>query len=326
MSIFMNEEIILKVKNLKTYFYTEKGEGRAVDNISFNLKKEKILAIVGESGCGKSITALSILRLIEPPGEIIGGEILFNNINLLKLTKEEIRKIRGNKIGIIFQDPMMSLNPVFKAGEQIVETILTHKDMTKKEAKDLSLSLFEKVKLPDPEKVFNSYPHELSGGMRQRVMIAIALCCNPDILIADEPTTALDVTTQERVLDLIKELQSNSELSVLFITHDFRIVNKIADEVIVMYGGKIVEYRDKNSILKNPLHPYTKGLINSIPPVDKKIEKLPVIEGEVPDIFKNIKGCKFADRCKLSKEICFKKFPEKIKVDSNYSVFCWNYS
>ncbi len=319
-------ETTLKVKNLKTYFFTEKGVGRAVDGIVFNLKKEKILAIVGESGCGKSVTALSILKLIEPPGKIVEGEIIFNDINLLKLTKEEMRKIRGNKIGIIFQDPMMSLNPVFKAGEQIVETILTHKDITKNEAKELSLSLFDKVKLPDPEKVFNSYPHELSGGMRQRVMIAIALCCNPDILIADEPTTALDVTTQENIINLLKELQKKNSLSVIFITHDFRIVDKIADEVIVMYGGKIVEYRDKSSILKSPLHPYTKGLINSIPPVDKKIETLPVIEGEVPDIFQEIKGCKFANRCKLAKDICFQKFPEKVKVDSNYSVFCWRYS
>ena len=316
---------VLKVKNLKTYFYSEKGIGKAVDGISFNLKKNKILAIVGESGCGKSVTALSILRLIDPPGKIVNGEITFQEKNLLLLSNEEIRKIRGNEISIIFQDPMMSLNPVFKVGAQIVETILTHKDITKDEAKDLSIELFKKVKLQNPEKVFNSYPHELSGGMRQRVMIAIALSCDPDILIADEPTTALDVTTQEGVLELIKELQLKSSLSVLFITHDFRIVEKIADEVIVMYAGKIIEYQDKESILNNPRHPYTKGLLNSIPPLDKKIEKLPIIKGEVPDIFSDIKGCKFANRCEFAKDICFNENPTEIKISNNYFVNCWLY-
>ena len=317
---------ILSVKNLKIHFFTEKGIGKAVDGINFNLKKNKILAIVGESGCGKSVTSLSILRLIEPPGKIVDGEIIFKGKNLLSLSDEEIRKIRGNEISIIFQDPMMSLNPVFKAGAQIVETILTHsKKISKKEAKDLSIELFKKVKLQNPEKVFNSYPHELSGGMRQRVMIAIALSCNPDILIADEPTTALDVTTQEGVLELIKELQIKSSLSVLFITHDFRIVEKIADEVIVMYAGKIVEYQEKNAILNQPFHPYTKGLISSIPPLDKKIDKLPVIKGEVPDIFSDIKGCKFANRCEFAEEICFEKEPPEIKILNKYSVCCWKF-
>ncbi len=315
---------ILEVKNLKTYFYMNKKIGKAVDGISFNLKKEKILSIVGESGCGKSVTALSILRLIEAPGKIVEGEVFFKNKNLLKLTNEEIRKIRGNNISMIFQDPMMSLNPVFKVGEQIVETILTHKNISKKEAKNLSLQLFEKVKLSNPHKIFNSYPHELSGGMRQRVMIAIALSCDPDILIADEPTTALDVTTQESIINLLKELQEKNSLSVIFITHDFRLVNKIADEVIVMYGGKIVEYRDKNSILKTPLHPYTKGLINSIPPIEKKIDKLPVIKGDVPNIFQEVQGCKFSNRCKLATKICFEQSPPEKKLNSNYSIFCWN--
>ena len=317
---------ILKVKNLQTYFYSEKGTGKAVDGINFSLKKNKILAIVGESGCGKSVTALSILRLIEPPGKIVDGEIIFKEKNLLSLSDEEIRKIRGNEISIIFQDPMMSLNPVFKAGEQIVETIMTHKNITKNEAKGLSIEIFKKVKLQNPEKVFNSYPHELSGGMRQRVMIAIALSCNPDILIADEPTTALDVTTQEGVLELIKELQVKSSLSVLFITHDFRIVEKIADEVIVMYAGKIMEYQNKESILKNPLHPYTKGLLNSIPPLDKKVDQLPIIKGEVPDIFSDTKGCKFASRCEFAKDICFKENPIEIKISESYFVHCWRYN
>ncbi len=314
---------MLNVNNLKVYFFTKKGIGKAVNGISFHLKKEKILAIVGESGCGKSVTALSILNLIEPPGKIVDGEILFKGENILKLDKEKLRNIRGNEISIIFQDPMMSLNPVIKVGDQITETILTHKKITKKEAKELSIELFKKVKLKNAEKIFNSYPHELSGGMRQRVMIAISLSCNPDILIADEPTTALDVTTQKSILELLKELKEKNSLTVLFITHDFRLVEKLADEVIVMYGGKIVEYREKNEILNNPLHPYTIGLINSIPPVDKKIEKLPVIEGEVPDIFNLPEGCPFSPRCKFKKENCEKKFPPKTYLNGNYYFACW---
>ncbi len=315
---------VLEVKNLKTYFYLDQGIGKAVNGITFSLKKEKILAIVGESGSGKSVTALSILNLIEHPGKIVSGKIIYNGLDLLNLSKEDIRKIRGNKISIIFQNPMMSLNPVFKVGQQIIETLLVHKKISKKEAKEISLTLFNKVKLPNPEKIFNSFPHELSGGMQQRVMIAIALSCNPDILIADEPTTALDVTTQEKVLVLIKELQIKSSLSVIFITHDFRLVDKIADEVIVMYGGKIVEYRDKSSIMKEPYHPYTYGLLNSIPSFKKKLDYLPVIKGEVIDLFSRDKGCPFANRCSYADKICWNQFPKPLELENNYKVYCHN--
>ncbi len=315
----------LRVENLKTYFFTNRGIGKAVDGISFNVPEGKIVTIVGESGSGKSVTAYSILRLIEFPGKIVSGKIIFNNSDLLKLHSNQIRKIRGSKISIIFQDPLNSLNPVFSVGEQIVETILTHKNIPKNEAKDIGINFFKKAMLPKPEKIFNMYPHQLSGGMRQRVMIAIALCCNPEILIADEPTTALDVSIQKEIIELIKELAREHNLSVIFITHDFRIVAEIADEVIVMYGGKIIEKREKRNILTNPLHPYSKGLIKAFPPINKKVSRLTTIEGTIPDIFSFGKGCRFYNRCKNASNICKEKAPPKIKISDNEYLFCFHY-
>ena len=316
----------LKVENLKTYFFTKKGIGKAVDNISFEIPRGKIFAIVGESGSGKSVTAYSILRLIEPPGKIVSGKVIFNNRNLLELTDNEIRKIRGAKISIIFQDPLNSLNPVFTVGSQIVETLLTHKNISKSEAKDIGISFFKKVLLPEPEKVFNMYPHQLSGGMRQRVMIAIALCCEPEILIADEPTTALDVSIEKEIIELIQNLANTEKLSVIFITHDFRIVKKIADEVMVMYGGTIVEKRNKSNILSNPLHPYSIGLIKAFPTIKSKVNRLPTIKGQVPDIFSFGDGCRFYNRCSRATEICKSKMPQKTKISSNEYLFCFHYN
>jgi oligopeptide/dipeptide ABC transporter ATP-binding protein len=315
----------LQVKGLKTYFFTKKGIGKAVDDISFEIPESKIIAIVGESGSGKTVTAYSILRLIERPGKIVSGEVYFNNINLLELPEKQLRKIRGSKISIIFQDPLNSLNPVFTAGDQITETILTHQDVSKSDARAIGISFFKKAMLPEPEKVFNMYPHQLSGGMRQRVMIAIALCCNPEILIADEPTTALDVSIQKEIIELIKALSREQNLSVIFITHDFRIVREIADEVIVMYGGKIVEKREKKNILTNPLHPYSFGLLGAFPPIDKKINRLNTIPGTIQDIFSFNKGCRFYNRCKKATSICKEQAPPKVEISDNEYLFCFHY-
>ncbi len=315
----------LMVSNLKTYFYTNKGIGKAVDGVSFDIPEGKIVTIVGESGSGKTVTAYSILKLIEHPGKIVSGEIIFNNINLIDLNENQIRNIRGSKISIIFQDPLNSLNPVFTVGEQIVETILTHKKISKNEAKDIGITYFKKAMLPNAEKVFNMYPHQLSGGMRQRVMIAIALCCKPEILIADEPTTALDVSIQKEIIELIKSLSINENLSVIFITHDFRIVSEIADEVIVMYSGKILEKRDKKNILSNPLHPYSIGLLKAFPPINKKIERLTTIPGTIQNIFSIGKGCRFANRCPKATEICREELPPKVKISENEYLFCFHY-
>ena len=316
--------MVLEVKNLKTYFYTDKGVGKAVDDISFTLKKGEILSIVGESGSGKSMTAYSILKLIGYPGKIISGKIIFNGKDLIKLTDKEMRKIRGNDISMIFQDPMNSLNPVFTVGTQLVETIVTHKNISKKEATKLSLELLEKVILPKPDKVFDSYPHQLSGGMRQRVMIALALSCSPKVLIADEPTTALDVSIQKEILKLLLKLRDEEELSIIFITHDFRVVKEIADSVAVMYAGKILEKRKKENILKNPLHPYTKALLQSLPKLDEKTDSLPVIPGNVPDIFSFDNNCRFYNRCNIANEKCLKGYPEKVPVNENEYFFCVN--
>jgi len=258
----------LLVKNLKVSFATSKKELIAVRGISYQLNQGEILALVGESGCGKTVSALSILRLIqEPRGKIVSGEILFAGKDLLKLKKKELQDLRGKDIAMIFQDPMTSLNPVLTIGEQIIETLLRHTSLSRKKAREKSFRLLEQVEIPSPKQKLDQYPHQLSGGMRQRVMIAIALCCNPEILIADEPTTALDVSIQKEIIELIKALSREQNLSVIFITHDFRIVREIADEVIVMYGGKIVEKREKKNILTNPLHPYSFGLLGAFPPI-----------------------------------------------------------
>ncbi len=280
----MPEELLLSVKNLKTYFSTEEGTVKAVDDVSFHLNRGETVGIVGESGSGKSVTALSIMQLIQsPPGKIIGGEIIFQAkndkpINLLSLKEKELRKYRGNEIAMIFQEPMTSLNPVFRCGDQVAEAILLHRKTDKKEAKRITLDLFDKVKLPDAVRIFSSYPHQLSGGQKQRVMIAMALSCNPSILIADEPTTALDVTVQKAILDLMVDLKEEVDASVVFITHDLGVIAEIADRVIVMYKGKIVEQGLVKQIFTNPQHPYTKGLLACRPPLNYRLKRLPVIE------------------------------------------------
>lgn len=277
-----NGRTLLEVKNLETHFKTDEGIVKAVNNISFTLNRGETIGIVGESGSGKSVTSLSIMRLIpNPPGKIVGGEILYNGksgvVDLVKASEKEIRHYRGNEISMIFQEPMTSLNPVFTCGDQVVEAIMLHQKVTATQAKEMTLQLFEKVKLPNPSRILNAYPHQLSGGQKQRVMIAMAMSCNPSILIADEPTTALDVTVQDTILDLMRELRDTNDMSIVFITHDLGVIAEIADRVIVMYKGNIVEQGNIKDIFTNPQHPYTKGLLACRPPLNRRLQKLPVI-------------------------------------------------
>ncbi len=321
----MEKDIILEVNGLKTYFYTEQGVVKAVDDISFEVERGQTIGIVGESGCGKSVTSLSILRLINwPPGRIIGGEIIYNKTNLLGLKESEMREIRGNEISMIFQEPMTSLNPVFTVGYQIIEAIVLHQKVSKKEAREKAIELLRLVSIPDPEKRINEYPHNLSGGMRQRVMIAMALSTNPSILIADEPTTALDVTIQAQILDLIKDVQSRYNLTIILITHDLSIIAETADRVIVMYAGKIIEESSVDEIFNNPAHPYTQGLLSSIPRIDDESRRgdLFTIKGMVPDPLNLPEGCYFEPRCIKRKPECKKKMPEFINLKKNHRVRC----
>ena len=320
-------EKILEVNHLKTYFHTDAGLSKAVNDVSFFVEKGKTLGIVGESGCGKSITSLSIMGLVEtPPGEIAGGEIIFEGEDLLKKNEKEMSKIRGKKIAMIFQEPMTSLNPVFTIGQQLVETLMLHEEMTKKQAKERAIEMLKMVKIPLAEKRFNEYPHQLSGGMRQRVMIAMALCCNPDLLICDEPTTALDVTIQAQILDLINELKEKTGTSVMMITHDLGVIAEIADDVMVMYAGKIVERATCDQIFEKPMHPYTYGLMQCIPKLDDDdTKRLSVIEGMVPSFDDMPKGCAFCPRCKEAREICRKKMPELAEAEGRM-VRCFKYT
>ena len=320
-------EKILEVNHLKTYFHTDAGLSKAVNDVSFFVEKGKTLGIVGESGCGKSITSLSIMGLVEtPPGEIAGGEIIFEGEDLLKKNEKEMSKIRGKKIAMIFQEPMTSLNPVFTIGQQLIETLMLHEDMTKKQAKERAIEMLKMVKIPLAEKRFHEYPHQLSGGMRQRVMIAMALCCNPELLICDEPTTALDVTIQAQILDLINELKEKTGTSVIMITHDLGVIAEIADDVMVMYAGKIVERATCDQIFEKPMHPYTYGLMQCIPKLDDDdTERLSVIEGMVPSFDDMPKGCAFCPRCKEAREICKQKMPELTEVEGRM-VRCFKYT
>lgn len=319
-------ETILEVKGLKTYFRAEEGQVPAVDGVDFSLKKKETLAIVGESGSGKSVTALSILRLIpSTSGKIVAGKIIYNGKDSLKLSEKEMRDIRGNEISMIFQEPMTSLNPVFTVGKQISEVLTIHQGLTKKEATKRTIEMIELVGIPDAEKCIKNYPHQLSGGMRQRIMIAIALACNPKILIADEPTTALDVTIQSQILKLMSELKEKLATSIMFITHDLAVVAQLADTVMVMYAGKAMEYGDVKSIFKEPLHPYTVGLLNSVPKLDKELEMLTIIRGTVPSPLNLPKGCKFCTRCDDTRKICFDKEPEYISLEDGRKVRCWKY-
>lgn len=318
---------LLEVKNLKTYFYTDDGVVKSVDDVSFNVKRGKTLGVVGESGCGKSITSLSIMQLVEtPPGKIVNGEILYEGEDLLKKSKDEMRKIRGGEIAMIFQEPMTSLNPVFTVGQQIMEALTLHTDLDKAAAKERAIEMLKLVKIPLPEKRFNEYPHQLSGGMRQRVMIAMALSCNPKLLICDEPTTALDVTIQAQILDLINELKEKLGTSVMMITHDLGVIAEVADDVMVMYAGKIVEYGDADAIFETPRHPYTRGLMDCIPKLtDEDHVRLSVIDGMVPSFDEMPKGCAFCLRCTEAKTICHEKMPELVEVDGQL-VRCFKYS
>lgn len=317
-------EDLLEVKNLKTYFYTEEGTVRAVDDVSFKIKKKETLAVVGESGCGKSMTAMSIMRLIpSPPGKIEGGEIIFEGKDILKMNKNEIRHIRGNQISVIFQEPMTSLNPVFTVGNQIEESLMLHKGLDKKEARKVAIDMLKLVRIPRAEKIVDSYPHELSGGMRQRAMIAMAISCNPKLLIADEPTTALDVTIQEQILEIMRDLKERLGTSIMFITHDLGVVAEMADYVMVMYAGKVVEEAPVLELFKNPLHPYTRGLLKSKPIINKFQDRLYSIPGQVPNPLHMPEGCYFNPRCEKAKDICRNKIPELREVCPGHKVSCF---
>lgn len=314
---------LLRVKDLKTYFFTHDGTVKAVDGINLKVSKGETLGLVGESGCGKSVTALSIMRLIpSPPGKIVGGEIHFEGKNLLELNEKEMRKIRGRKISMIFQEPMTSLDPMFTIGDEIAEVIRLHQGLKKDEARKKAIESLKTVGMPDPEKRINEYPHELSGGMRQRAMIAMALSCNPTLLIADEPTTALDVTIQAQILRLIDELRKKFGTSVLLITHDLGVIAETCDNVAVMYAGHIVEHTDANTLFRNPLHPYTKGLMKSIPRLDVDTKRLEIIKGLVPTLLDMPSGCPFHPRCNFCSEGCTKELPKLIEVEKNHLVRC----
>jgi oligopeptide/dipeptide ABC transporter ATP-binding protein len=320
-------DTIISVENLKTYFYTEDGTVPAIDGVSFEVKRGETLAIVGESGSGKSVTSLSIMRLIpQPPGKIVNGDIKFNGDSLLVKSEKEMRSIRGNRISMIFQEPMTSLNPVYKIGDQISESIIVHQKKTKKEALAEAINLLNLVGIPEPERRINQYPHELSGGMRQRVMIAIALACQPELLIADEPTTALDVTIQNQILQLMRTLKQKINMSIMLITHDLGVVAEMADSVVVMYAGQVVEQGDVFTIFENPKHPYTEGLLKSMPSAEKRVGKLYAIEGVVPNPLNLPSGCRFAARCDYATALCYDEMPDIEKIGNEEAVRCWKYT
>ncbi len=317
--------MLLEVENLKTEFKVKRGTVKAVNNVSFGVEKGEILAIVGESGSGKSVSSLSVMGLIRDPGKVTGGRIMFHGENLVDKTKKEMNKIRGDKISMIFQEPMTSLNPVYKIGDQIMESILTHTDLSKAEARKTAIKMLDLVGIPSPEQRMEDYPHQMSGGMRQRVMIAMALSCNPEVLIADEPTTALDVTIQAQILELIDKLRNKIGMAVLLITHDLGVVAETADRVVVMYCGRIVEQADVKDIFTDPLHPYTKGLLESIPRMEEDKDRLFMIKGVVPDPTKLPKGCSFADRCDNCMEKCKEHMPALVDVNGR-KVRCFLHS
>jgi oligopeptide/dipeptide ABC transporter ATP-binding protein len=320
---------LLKVQGLKTHFFTEDGVVKAVDGVDFEVKRGEIFGLVGESGCGKSVTALSILRLIDPPGRIVDGEVYFADIALHEFTEREMADLRGRRISMIFQQPVSSLNPVFTGGDQVAEVLKIHWDMEKEEAWNRSVELFKTVGIPDAEDKVNAYPHELSGGQAQRVMIAMALATVPELLIADEPTTALDVTIQAQILDLLKELRTKMETSVILITHDLGVIAEMVDRVAVMYAGNIVEQADVNNLFEDPIHPYTKGLMASIPMLGKVTDRLDVIPGSVPNLINLPPGCRFAPRCRsrveYRLEICTKREPDLFPLKPGHLVRCWLY-
>ncbi len=321
-----NNEKLLDVRDLRTYFYTDDGVATAVDGVSYFIFLGKVLGLVGESGCGKSVSALSIMRLIpSPPGEIKSGEIIFEGKGLLDLSESEMRKIRGNDISMIFQEPMTSLNPVFTCGNQIMEVLILHQKMNKSQARKKTIELLDTVRIPLAAQRVDEYPHQLSGGMKQRVMIAMALACNPKLLIADEPTTALDVTIQAQILDLLRDLQSKFNMSILLITHDLGVIAEMADYVAVMYASKIMEYSDVNELFHSPKHPYMQGLFGSLPKLGVKQAKLNVIPGNVPDPTEFPPGCKFHPRCPHVLDVCRKVEPRLVEISPGHTCACHLY-
>lgn len=317
-------QTLLQVKDLKTHFFLEDGVVPAVDGVSFHLNRGETLAVVGESGSGKSITATSIMRLIpNPPGRIVGGEILLNGEDLLKKNEKEMRAIRGNRISMIFQEPMTSLNPVFRVGHQISESLMVHQGLSKQAALEKSIEMLRLTGIPSPEKRVHDFPHQMSGGMRQRVMIAMALCCRPELLIADEPTTALDVTIQAQILDLMQELREQLGTAIIMITHDLAVVAETADRAVVMYCGKLVEEAPVLDLFDNPLHPYTRGLLKSIPHVNDNQERLYMIEGMVPALTQLPPGCSFAPRCPEAQPRCHVEPPSLQEIAPGRRVSCW---
>lgn len=314
---------LLEVSNLKTYFFTSRGLVKAIGGISFTLDEGETLALVGESGCGKSMTALSLLRLVPPPGRVVEGEIRFDGEDLLRLPLEEMRRIRGNQIAMIFQEPMTALNPVFRVGEQIGEVLRLHKGLDPRQAEAAAVELLQQVGIPAPEQRVREYPHQLSGGMRQRVMIAMALACDPRLLIADEPTTALDVTIQAQIMDLLADLKTERRMATLLITHDLGVVAEGADRVAIMYAGLIVEYAPVNEIFANPSHPYTQGLLACIPRLGEKKGRLTPIEGVVPGAADLPPGCSFLERCPEQFAPCKSKMPPLQEIAPGHLVRCW---
>ena len=318
-----SKNALLQVKDLRTYFHTEDGIVKAVDGVTFDVYAGETLGIVGESGCGKSVTSLSVMRLLDEKGEIAGGKIIFEGRDVMAIPESQMMKIRGNDMAMIFQEPMTALNPVFTIGFQIMEAILLHQDVNKEQARKMAIDMLRKVGIPEPEKRVDEYPHELSGGMRQRAMIAMALSCNPKLLFADEPTTALDVTIQAQILELMKSLQEQYGMALVMITHDLGVIAEMAQRVVVMYAGKVVEYAEVLTLFKKPRHPYTWGLMNAIPKLDEDKEVLYNIPGVVPDPLDFPDGCRFNTRCPLATDKCRKEEPPLVEVDENHTSACW---
>jgi peptide/nickel transport system ATP-binding protein len=326
----MAEQRLLDVKDLKTYFFTDEGVVRAVDGVDLYINQGETLGVVGESGCGKSVTALSIMKLIpQPPGKIVEGVINYNGVNLVTLAPNKMRKIRGKEISMIFQEPMTSLNPVFTCGEQIAEALRLHEGLGRRDAMDKTVDMLKLVHIPNAERRVKEYPHQLSGGMRQRIMIAMALSCNPKLLIADEPTTALDVTIQAQILELLNELKAKLRMAVMLITHDMGVIAETAQRVVVMYAAKVAEEAPVGELFKEPLHPYTQGLLRSIPRIDlaaTERRRLETIAGTVPTLRGDIApGCRFAPRCPFVKSVCTEKDPVLKEVKPGHKVSCWLY-
>lgn len=338
------QETLLEIRDLKTHFALDEGTVRAVDGVDLDVRRKQVVGVVGESGCGKSMTAMSIMRLIPPPGQIVEGEIRFHrqfdqradakdivDLAQIESNDRQLRDIRGNQISMVFQEPMTALSPVRTVGKQITEAILLHQDVNKAEARDIAIETLARVKMPYPEQRFDDYPFQLSGGMRQRAVIAMALACRPHLLIADEPTTALDVTTEAQILDLMRELQSESDMAILYITHNLGVVAEMAEEVVVMYLGKVVERCDVDSIFYNPKHPYTRGLLNSIPRLEDVLqdrrEKLNAIEGMVPSPYQHLQGCAFHPRCPdFMPGVCDEAEPQLIQLEEGHAVRCHLYT